>query len=390
MNITPFSIDIPEVLLEDMRRRLRSTRWADDFGNDQWAYGVERGWLEAMVKYWADDFDWRAQEAAINRFPQFKAVIDGVPIHFIHVKGKGAPGMKPMPLILTHGWPWTFWDWKDVIGPLSDPAAHGGDAADAFDVIVPSLPGYGFSEPLRTTGVSAPRVAELWVKLMAGLGHEKFAAAGGDWGAIVTAQLGHAHAEHLFGIYLTMARLPGIDPNTLKESDFAPDEAWVWGRLKEATPTIISHSAVHIHDPQTLAYALADSPVGTAAWLWERRRAWSDCGGDVVGKFGRDFLCTTASIYWLTNTIGTSFRLYNETFTRGWNLQHDRKPSIPVPTGFGISPKELRMLPKAWCAERTNLQRWTVFPKGGHFAPSEHPEQVIPEYRAFFRALRQR
>ena len=388
MNITPFKIDIPEALLEDMRRRLRSTRWADDFGNEQWAYGVERGWLEAMVKYWADDFDWRAQEAAINRFPQFKAVIDGVPIHFIHVKGKGAPGMKPMPLILTHGWPWTFWDWKDVIGPLSDPAAHGGDVADAFDVIVPSLPGYGFSEPLRTTGVSAARVAELWVKLMAGLGHEKFAAAGGDWGAIVTAQLGHAHAEHLFGIYLTMARLPGVDPSTLKESDFAPDEAWVWGRLKEATPTIISHSAVHIHDPQTLAYALADSPVGTAAWLWERRRAWSDCGGDVVGKFGRDFLCTTASIYWLTNTIGTSFRLYNETFTRGWNLQHDRKPSIAVPTGFGISPKELRMLPKSWCAERTNLQRWTVFPKGGHFAPSEHPEQVIPEYRAFFRALR--
>ena len=167
MNITPFKIDIPEVLLEDMRRRLRSTRWADDFGNEQWAYGVERGWLEAMVKYWADDFDWRAQEAAINRFPQFKAVIDGVPIHFIHVKGKGAPGMKPMPLILTHGWPWTFWDWKDVIGPLSDPAAHGGDAADAFDVIVPSLPGYGFSEPLRTTGVSAARVAELWVKLKA-------------------------------------------------------------------------------------------------------------------------------------------------------------------------------------------------------------------------------
>jgi len=390
MNITPFKIEIHEALLEDMRRRLRSTRWADDFGNEQWAYGVERGWLEAMVKYWADDYDWRAQEAAINRFPQFKAVIDGVPIHFIHVKGKGAPGMKPMPLILTHGWPWTFWDWKDVIGPLSDPAAHGGDAADAFDVIVPSLPGYGFSEPLRTTGVSAPRVAELWVKLMGGLGHEKFAAAGGDWGAIVTAQLGHAHAEHLLGIYLTMARLPGIDPNTLKESDFAPDEAWMWARLKEAMPTITSHSAVHIHDPQTLAYALADSPVGTAAWLWERRRAWSDCGGDVAGKFGRDFLCTTASIYWLTNTIGTSFRLYNETFTRGWNLQHDRKPSIPVPTGFGISPKELRMLPKSWCAERTNLRRWTVFPKGGHFAPSEHPEQVIPEYRAFFRALRQR
>jgi len=162
----------------------------------------------------------------------------------------------------------------------------------------------------------------------------------------------------------------------------------MWTRLQEALPTITSHSAVHIHDPQTLAWALADSPVGTAAWLWERRRAWSDCGGNVESVFDRDFLCTTASIYWLTNTIGTSFRLYNETFTRGWNLQHDRKPSIPVPTGFGISPKELRMLPKSWCAERTNLKRWTIFPRGGHFAPSEHPGQVIPEYRAFFRTLR--
>lgn len=388
MDITPFRVDIPDSLLDDMRRRLRATRWADDFGNERWTYGVERGWLEGMVRYWAGDYDWRAQEAAINRFAQFRTVIDGVPIHFIHVKGKGAPGVKPLPLILTHGWPWTFWDWKDVIGPLSDPAAHGGDAADAFDVIVPSLPGYGFSEPLRTTGISAPRVADLWVKLMAGLGHEKFAAAGGDWGAIVTAQMGHAHAERLLGIYLTMARLPGVDPGALKASDFAADEQWMWARLQEALPTITSHSAVHIHDPQTLAYALADSPVGTAAWLWERRRAWSDCGGNVESVFDRDFLCTTASIYWLTNTIGTSFRLYNETFTRGWNLQHDRKPSIAVPTGFGISPKELRMLPKSWCEARTNLQRWTIFPRGGHFAPSEHPGQVIPEYRAFFRALR--
>ncbi len=388
MDIEPFAVNISESLLEDMRRRLRSTRWADDFGNERWTYGVERGWLEDMVHYWAHDYDWRAQEAAINRFAQFKTVIDGVPIHFIHVKGKGVAGAKSMPLILTHGWPWTFWDWKDVIGPLTDPASHGGNASDAFDVIVPSLPGYGFSEPLRTTGIGATRVAELWVKLMAGLGHEQFAAAGGDWGAIVTAQLGHVHSAHLLGIYLTLARLPGVDSGTLKASDFAADEAWMAARIEEANPMIVSHSAVHIHDPQTLAYALADSPAGTAAWLWERRRAWSDCAGDVESVFDRDFLCTTASIYWLTNTIGTSFRLYYETFTRGWNLQHDRKPSIPVPTGFGISPKEIRMLPKRLCEERTNLRRWTIFARGGHFAPSEHPEQVIPEYRAFFRDLR--
>ena len=388
MAIEPFRIAISDELLDDMRRRLRATRWAPDFGNERWTYGVERGWLEDMVRYWLNDYDWRAQEVAINRFAQFKTVIDGVPIHFIHVKGKGVPGKAPLPLILTHGWPWTFWDWNAVIEPLTNPAAHGGNAADAFDVVVPSLPGYGFSEPLRTTGVNAPRVAELWVKLMQSLGHERFAAAGGDWGAIVTAQLGHAHAEHLYGIYLTMARLPGVDPTSLKASDFAPGEEWMWKQINAATPTITSHSAVHIHDPQTLAYALADSPVGTAAWLWERRRAWSDCGGNVESVFSRDFLCTTASIYWLTNTIGSSFRLYQETFSRGWNLVHERKPSIAAPTGIAISPKELRMLPRKWCEERTNLQRWTVFPKGGHFAPSEHPEQVVPEYREFFRGLR--
>lgn len=385
MDILPFSVNVEDSLLEDLRQRLRSTRWADDFGNADWKYGVEKGWLQDMVKYWANDYDWRSQEREINRFPQFKTLIDGVPVHFIHVRGKGP---NPMPLILTHGWPWTFWDWKDVIGPLSDPVAHGGFAEDAFDVIVPSLPGYGFSEPLRTTGVSAMHVADLWVKLMAALGYERFAAAGGDWGTLVTAQLGHVHADRIIGIYLTLARLPGVDPGSLRATDFAPEESWMVERMKEAAPSLISHGAVQSNDPQTLAYAMADSPVGTAAWLWERRRAWSDCDGDVVGLFGRDFLCTTASIYWLTNTIGSSFRLYFETFSRGWNLVHDRVPAIPVPTGFGISPKEIRVLPRAFAERNTDLRRWTVFRRGGHFAPAEHPEQVIPEYRTFFRELR--
>jgi pimeloyl-ACP methyl ester carboxylesterase len=385
MEPTPFTVDIPEALLDDMRRRLRTTRWADDFGNETWRYGVERGWLEEMVRYWADDFDWRAQEAAINRFSQVRVEIDGVPIHAIHVRGKGP---SPKPLVLTHGWPWTFWDWKDVIEPLTDPAAHGGDPVDAFDVVVPSLPGYGFSTPLRTTGIGARRTAELWVQLMAALGYDRFCAAGGDWGAIVTSELGHAHSDHLMGVYLTLPMIPGVNLRDVPDDAYAEDEQWMAARSKEARPTIMAHSTVHIHDPQTLAYALCDSPVGTAAWIWERRRNWSDCGGDVVGVFGREFLCTTASIYWLTNTIGTSLRLYHEHFTRGWPTIRDATPTIPVPTGFGISPKELLMLPRAWAEERTNLQRWTVFPHGGHFAPSEHPEQVIPEYRAFFRDLR--
>jgi pimeloyl-ACP methyl ester carboxylesterase len=386
MTPTRFEISIPQDRLADMRRRLKSTRWAEDFGNDGWRYGVERGWLEKMVEYWAEDFDWRAQETAMNRFQHYRVVIDDVPLHFLHMRGKGP---NPVPVILTHGWPWTFWDWKDVIGPLVDPAAHGGDPADSFDVIVPSLPGFAFSEPLRTTGIGVREVARLWVKLMRDvLGYPRFAAAGGDWGALITAELGHAHPEVLHGIHLTLPFTPGMSPLEIPPAAFAPDEQWMIARQAEALPTITSHVAVHLHDPQTLAYALADSPVGTAAWIWERRRAWSDCDGDVAGLFGRDFLCTTASLLWLTNTIGTSMRIYAEHFSRGWPPLHERKPMIPVPTGLAVSPKEVVMVPRSWMEERTNLKRYTLFPRGGHFAPAEQPAKVVDEYREFFRAFR--
>ncbi len=385
MTPSPFTVDIDEARLQDMRHRLRQVRWADDFGNQHWRYGVERDWLEDMASYWANDYDWRAQEAQINRFAHFRVTIDDVPLHFIHVRGKGR---RVMPLILTHGWPWTFWDWKDVIGPLADPAAHGGDDALAFDVVVPSLPGFGFSEPLRTTGIGVRRVAELWVALMRGiLGYDRFAAAGGDWGALVTAELGHAHAQHLIGAYMTLPMLPGIDPLAIPADAFAPEEAWMAKRAAEALPLITSHVAVQLHDPQTLAYALADSPIGTAAWIWERRRAWSDCPGALTDIFDRDFLCTTASLYWLTNTIGTSFRIYAEHFSRPWPSVHDDKPMIPVPTGYGISPKEVVMMPRAWLEEHSNLKRYTLFPKGGHFAPMEQPDRVAKELHAFFGAL---
>lgn len=232
MKPKPFTVDISEERLADMRRRLRNTRWADDFGNSSWRYGVERGWLEEMVRYWAEEFDWRAQEVAINRFPQYRVSIDGVPIHFIHMRGKGK---NPMPIILTHGWPWTFWDWKDVIGPLVDPAAHGGDPDDSFDVIVPSLPGYGFSEPLRTLGIGVREVAVLWIKLMRDvLGYPHFAAAGGDWGALVTSELGHAHSQHVKAVHLTLPFVPGLNPLAIPRDAFAADETWMADRAVEA------------------------------------------------------------------------------------------------------------------------------------------------------------
>lgn len=378
MTPTPFTVSVSDEQLDDLRRRLRTTRWADDFGNAAWTYGVERGWLEEMTRYWAEEFDWRAQEATINRLPQFRVEIDGIPIHFVHLRGAGP---DPTPVILTHGWPWTFWDWKDVVEPL---AAHG------FDVVVPSLPGFGFSTPLRTTGVDVRRVGELWVTLMRDvLGYGPFAAAGGDWGSVVTAELGHAHPEHVLGVWLTLPMIPGVDLRRLSADAFAEDEAWMWARMVEARPHIQSHRTAHQYEPQTLAYALADSPVGTAAWLWSRRHDWSDHDGDVLSVFDRDFLCTTASIYWLTGTIATSLRLYAEHFRGGPPPPlHDRRRAIEVPTGFGLFPKELLMLPRAVAEERTDLRRWSVLPRGGHFAPAEQPELVVDELRTFFEEIR--
>ena len=391
MTPEPFRIAIPDADLDDLRSRLRATRWAPDFGNADWRYGVEAGWLREMAAYWADQYDWRAQEAAMNAVPQFRVVIDSVPIHFAHVRGKGP---NPVPLVLTHGWPWTFWDFRKLIGPLTDPAAHGGDAADAFALVLPSLPGYGFSVPLQTTGVDVPAVARIWVKLMReALGYDRFAAAGGDWGAAVTAQLGHAHAEALIGIFQSLVLCPGLDFSALTPADFAPDEQWMAQRNAEAFPLIISHITAHSRDPQTLAYALADSPIGTAAWLWERRQAWSDCGGDVLTVFDRDDLCTLASIYWLTGTIATSLRLYFEHFSGTGGgmttpLSHDRTPVVEAPAGYALFPKDVTFAPRAAMAAKVDLRRWSVMPRGGHFGPAEQPELFVQELRAFFRPLR--
>ena len=375
MTITPFEIAIADADLADLRRRLESVRWADDFGNDDWLYGVERGWLESLVEYWRDGYDWRATEAAMNALPNFRTVIDGIAVHFVHVRS-GVPNARA--LILTHGWPWTFWDMRRLIEPLT---------AAGYDVVVPSLPGFGFSTPLRTTGVNVRRVAQLWVRLMTDvLGYERFGAYGGDWGAIVTSELGHAHSSHVVGVSMSLPVICGVNRRDVGPEAFAPDEQWMLTRMAETERMIRSHVTVHTHDPQTLAFALADSPVGTAAWLWERRRAWSDNGGDVFNVFDRDELCTLASIYWLTGTIATSLRLYFEHFNGGWPALHDRPKSIEVPTSFMVFPKELVLLPRSVAEARTNLHRWTVMPRGGHFGPAEQPTLVADELIRFFGA----
>ena len=381
----PFRIDIPQQRLDEMNRRLATIQWPGDFGNADWHYGVEQEWLREIGSYWATEFDWRAQEAAMNAFPHYRVQIDGVPIHFIHLRSGRADAV---PIILTHGWPWTFWDWAKLIDPLS----QGTSACPPFDVIVPSLPGFAFSSPLRTTGLDIRAIAKLWVRLMSDvLGYQRFCAAGGDWGALITAELGHAHPERILGIHLTLVGFPGMDMLAIGKDDYAADEQWMLDRNRESLPTITSHVAVQASDPQTLAYGLADSPIGTAAWLWERRRAWSDCDGDIVAAQGRDFLCTTASLYWLTNTIGTSFRIYKETLKNehgmpmmDWPLLHDRLPSIPVPTGVAVAPKEVALKPRSVAEARSDLRRWQVMERGGHFLPAEDPQGLVREYQIFF------
>lgn len=383
----PFRVQVRQADLDDLHRRIDATRWPIDFGNEDWSYGVEKGWLCELVDYWRNDFDWRAQEAAINRFPQYRVEIEGVPIHFVHVKASKQPAKA---LILTHGWPWTFWDWKDVIGPLTDPGSYGDDSADAFDVVVPSLPGAGFSTPLTTTGLDARRIAELWHSLMTEvLGYRRYGAGGGDWGSIITGEIGHGFADALHGVWLTLPYVPGINLRTLTADDFAEDEQWMWRRMKEAQPLIQSHRTVHQIEPQTLAYALTDSPVGTAAWVLGRRKDWGDHDGDLFALFDRDFLCTTAMLYWNEGSIATSIRIYHEHFGAGAPPppRHTRERAIDAPTGFGVFPKELLLLPRAIAEKATNLHRWKVMTKGGHFPPAEQPDLVVQELREFFSHL---
>ena len=386
MRSDEFLIEIPEAAVDMLRDRLMRRRSAPDFSNDAWTYGTNGAYLNELVEYWIDGYDWRSHEAAMNEYANHRISIDGIPIHFIHEPGVGP---DPMPLILTHGWPWTFWDYEKVIRPLADPAASGGDAADAFDVVVPSLPGFGFSSPLETPGVGWVRTAELWVRLMRDvLGFDRFAAQGGDWGGLVATELGHRFAEQMIGIHITLPGHPALVEG-LSAADYGPgEETWAEDQQRRLL-TATSHMAVHTADPQTLAYALNDSPLGLAAWIVERRRAWSDCDGDVERRFSKDDLLTTLSVYWFTETIGTSMRFYKESLgMEPWRPAHQRKPAVEAPTGIAVLPRELIITPRKTAQRNANLMHWSLLSAGGHFAPAEEPQALIEDVRACFRKLR--
>ncbi len=390
MQAEKFSIAISDEVIDDLRDRLRRTRWPGDLGNEDWSYGVNSEYLRSLVDYWLSEFDWTAQERAINRFDHFRAVVDGVPVHFMYKPGKGP---HRIPLILTHGWPWTFWDYHEAIDPLTDPESHGGTLADAFDVIVPSLPGFGFSVPLSQTGMNYWRTADLWHQLMTEhLGYAKYAAQGGDWGALVTSQLSHKYASSLYGIHVSMPVWPGVFSNArpydLLGSILPSIPPEHHASMIATERRLATHITTHILDPQTLAYSLHDSPVGQLAWLLERWRSWSDCGGDVESRFSRDHMLTNATIYWVTESFGATMRYYAEAERHPWKPSHARMPVFEAPAGVSLFRGDgAAMLSDANLANY-NLHHLKDHPTGGHFAPTEEPFALVADIRETFRGLR--
>ncbi|HEY9339910.1 MAG TPA: epoxide hydrolase [Kribbella sp.] len=396
----PTPIAVPDDVLDDLRRRLRATKWPRDAGNDDGFYGVRRTRLQPLVEYWADGFDWRAAERKINAYEHYRVDVGDVPVHFLRRPGVGP---RPVPLILSHGWPWTFWHWSKVIDPLADPASYGGDPADAFDVIVPSLPGFGFSTPTRPD-MNFWKIADVWHELMTGvLGFGKYAAAGCDVGALVTGQLGHKYADELYGIHIGSA---------LKLDFFNGDRGWdlSGGRpIPEGLPPEIhdgivrferrfaAHLAAHVLHPTTLGFGLADSPAGMLAWIMERWLSWSE--GDAA--FTDDDLLTHATIFWAGDAIDTSIRTYANNNRYPWTPSHNRTPVVEAPTGItfvgyenppGVSTPEQRVQnflasDRAAWYNHTNI---TAHPNGGHFIPWEAPTEWTDDLRRTFAQVRRK
>ena len=395
----PFVIAVPDEDLAELTRRLKATRWARDPRNEDQVYGISTSYLKGLVDYWIDGFDWRAAERKLNEFTHHRVNVDGVPVHFIREPGRGP---APIPIILSHGWPWTFWFWSKVIRPLADPAAYGGDPADAFDVIVPSLAGFGFSTP--TAGdMNHWKMADLWNTLMTDvLGYPRYAAGGSDYGSLVTAQLGHKYARNLYGIHL------GAD---LRPNMFNGDTYWSLGEVPDGVAghmrqelislfeTYASHVAVHMLDAQTVTHGLNDSPAGMLAWILQRWRKWSDKNGVFEDVFDRDFILTNATIYWVTESIGSSIRSYRNANRWPWQPSHDRTPTIEAPAGFTFLagdhyPPGATVDTRVAFFENGPTRDWfnpvyvKAHARGGHFVPWENPEAVIDDVRTTFRKLR--
>jgi pimeloyl-ACP methyl ester carboxylesterase len=379
--ILPFRIHVPDAVLADLRERLARTRFPAAIDGAGWSYGTERGYLEELCRYWQKDFDWRAEEAALNRFAQFRTSIEGLGLHFIHVRSREP---NALPLVISHGWPGSIVEFVKIIGPLTDPVAHGGRAEDAFHVVCPSLPGYGFSDAPREPGWDVRRVAKSFAKLMGRLGYTRYGAQGGDWGSMVSIQLGDLDAAHLAGIHLNlvMATPPEHNPT----EGLSPLELARLGEMDRFQKEELGYYQIQATKPESLGYGLNDSPAGLAAWIVEKFRTWSDSGGQVERRFSKDELLTNITIYWATQTINSSMRLYYES-TRAGTLGALGK-RLEVPVGCALFPRELFIPPRRWAEAAYNVQQWTEMPSGGHFAALEEPGLLVDDIRTFFRKLR--
>ncbi|MEU6248634.1 epoxide hydrolase family protein [Glycomyces sp. NPDC047010] len=370
-------IAVSDADLADLRARLRATRWPTAWPLDGWAAGTDAAVLRRLVEYWADGYDWRVHEAELNALPSHHADIDGTPVHYLRFEGE-RPGA--LPLIATHGWPSSFLELAGMARRLSEPSRYGGDAADAFTVIVPSLPGFGLS-PQRPSLPPVLQTHEIWHRLMRGeLGFDRYGAHGGDLGAGITSRLGEAHPESVLGIHLLAVAAPAAyDPAGLSPEEGAYlDEAAAWNAEEGG------YQHQQNTRPLTLAFALSDSPAGLLSWLVEKYRAWSDSGGDLAARFSDDFVLTQASLYWFTRTIATSFRPYYE-YAQGLTRRVER---VEVPTGVAVFPADLTHPPRAWAERTYNVTRYTRMPRGGHFAAHEEPALLADDITEFFRPLR--
>lgn len=382
MGPQPFTLAVADEAIIDLSDRLGRTRFPDQTPGPPWAYGTDVDYMQELVAYWRDAFDWRAQEAKLNALPQFKVPLDGIDLHYLHVPGKGP---NPLPLLLSHGWPGSVFEFVELIPRLTDPARFGGDPADAFTVVAPSLPGYGLSFTPGQKRFAVEDIADCFTRLMTDvLGYARFGAQGGDWGSFVTARLGHAYPDELVGIHLNLMPIRR-DPSVL--ADPTPDEARYLEELKVFLKEETGYQWIQGTRPQTLAFGLTDSPAGLAAWIIEKFRIWSDCGGDLESVFSKDHLLANIGLYWFTGAIGSSFWPYYARMHSPWPLPDGK--SVTVPTGYCQFPREILRPPRS-LAERTfaDIRRWSVMPRGGHFAAMEQPDALTHEIRAFFRDLR--
>ena len=381
-SIRPFTIRIPDAVLTDLKARLAAARLPEPLQGDGWTHGTDIGYLRQLVDYWRKGFDWRAQERRLNQLEQFTTTIDGLTVHFVHRRSKHA---NALPLLITHGWPGSFVEFTKIIGPLTDPEAHGGTAADAFHVVMPSIPGFAFSQAPREPGYDPARIAALEASLMARLGYSRYGVQGGDWGSIISTQVALADAPHVAGLHLNMcfgAPPAGTDPNAgLTERERERVKTRQTFQNEET-----GYQQIQGTKPQTLGVALNDSPVGLAAWIVEKFRTWCDCNGDPETVFTKDELLTNITLYWVTQTAASSARIYYESRHAAPSPMAGRR--IEVPTACADFPKEIIWSPRRWLEGRYNITRWTEMPKGGHFAALEQPQLLVDDVRAFFRDLR--